>query len=125
MTNIPQVKLGIIAVSRDCFVASLSERRRKAAVAAYHRAGGELYECPTAVENERDMLKAVAEVKAAGCNALVVLLGNFGPETPETMIAQQFTGPVMYVASAEETGNVKIVEPGIDGFSTFTAAFCC
>ena len=30
--NIPQVKLGIIAVSRDCFVISLSERRRKAIV---------------------------------------------------------------------------------------------
>ena len=28
--NIPQVKLGIIAVSRDCFVISLSERRRTA-----------------------------------------------------------------------------------------------
>ena len=28
MNNIPQVKLGLIAVSRDCFVISLSERRR-------------------------------------------------------------------------------------------------
>ena len=33
--NIPQVKLGIIAVSRDCFVISLSERRRKAVVESY------------------------------------------------------------------------------------------
>ena len=32
MDNIPKVKLGIIAVSRDCFVISLSERRRKAIV---------------------------------------------------------------------------------------------
>ena len=50
------------------------------------------------------MLKAVEEVKTAGCNALVVFLGNFGPETPETLIAQKFDGPVMYVAAAEETG---------------------
>ena len=50
------------------------------------------------------MLKAVDEVKAAGCNALVVFLGNFGPETPETLIAQRFDGPVMYAAAAEETG---------------------
>ena len=28
MNNIPEVKLGLIAVSRDCFVISLSERRR-------------------------------------------------------------------------------------------------
>ena len=35
----------------------------------------------------------------------MVLLGNFGPETPETLIAKYFTGPVMYVASAEESGD--------------------
>ena len=34
MKNIPEVKLGIIAVSRDCFPITLSEKRRKAVVAA-------------------------------------------------------------------------------------------
>ncbi len=102
--NIPDVKLGIIAVSRDCFVISLSEKRRAAIVKAF--AGkGELYEAKTTVENEKDMLKAVEEVKKAGCNALVVFLGNFGPETPETQIAQNFDGPCMFVAAAEETQN--------------------
>ena len=28
MNNIPQVKMGIIAVSRDCFPITLSEKRR-------------------------------------------------------------------------------------------------
>jgi L-fucose isomerase-like protein len=101
--NIPQVKLGLIAVSRDCFIISLSEKRREAIVKAF--AGkGELYEAKTTVENEKDMLKAVDEVKNAGCNALVVFLGNFGPETPETEIAQKFDGPCMFLAAAEETG---------------------
>ena len=90
LTNIPEVKLGIIAVSRDCFIISLSERRRAAIVAACQNKGLDLYECKTTVENEKDMLKAVDEVKSAGCNALVVFLGNFGPETPETLIAQRF-----------------------------------
>ena len=49
-------------------------------------------EITTTVENEKDMLKAVDEAKAAGCNALVVFLGNFGPETPETLIAKYFDG---------------------------------
>ena len=98
--NIPNVKLGIIAVSRDCFIVSLSENRRKAIAAAYTKQYGEIFEAQTVVENEIDMLKAVEEVKAAGCNALVVFLGNFGPETPETLIAQKFDGPVMYVAAA-------------------------
>lgn len=102
--NIPEVKLGIIAVSRDCFIISMSEKRRKAIVESYMKKGGAVFECQTTVENETDMLNAVAEVKAAGCNALVVFLGNFGPETPETLIAKEFDGPVMYVAAAEETG---------------------
>ena len=104
LTNIPEVKLGIIAVSRDCFIISLSERRRAAIVEACKARDTDLFECETTVENETDMLKAVSQVREAGCNALVVFLGNFGPETPETLIAANFDGPVMYVAAAEETG---------------------
>ena len=103
MNNIPEIKLGIIAVSRDCFPIALSERRRKAIVEAY---SGDLYECPVTVENEQDMLSAVADVKAAGCNALVVFLGNFGPETPETLIAKYFDGPCMFVSAAEGDGDL-------------------
>ena len=102
INNIPEVKAGVIAVSRSCFPAALSERRRAALVSAY---GEGLYECPVTVENELDAKKAVEDVKAAGVNALVVFLGNFGPETPETLIAQNFDGPVMYAAAAEESMN--------------------
>ena len=35
MNNIPKIKLGIVAVSRDCFPEELSVNRRKALVAAY------------------------------------------------------------------------------------------
>ena len=104
MSNIPSVKCGIISVSRDCFIISLSENRRQAIVSAYEKKYGSLYEVKKTVENEKDMLAAVKEAKDAGCNALVVFLGNFGPETPETLIAREFDGPVMYVAAAEETG---------------------
>ena len=103
INNIPEVKLGIIAVSRDCFPILLSEQRRAAVKAAFR---GELYECPVTVENELDMRKAAADVKAAGCNALVVFLGNFGPETPETLLAKYFDGPVMYAAAAEGDGDL-------------------
>ena len=37
------------------------------------------------VENELDMLKAVAALKENECNAAVVFLGNFGLEIPETL----------------------------------------
>ena len=103
MQNIPEVKLGMIAVSRDCFVISLSEKRRAAIKAAYP---GAIYECPVTVENEKDMLAATDDVQKAGCNALVVFLGNFGPETPETLIAEKFDGPCMFVAAAEGDGDL-------------------
>lgn len=103
--NIPEVKLGIIAVSRDCFVISISENRRKKIAEECRNIGLSIYEAPTVVETEKDALKAVAEIKSAGCNSLVVFLGNFGPETPETIIAQHFDGPVMFIAAAEERGD--------------------
>lgn len=105
LENIPNVHLGIIAVSRDCFIRSLSERRRAAVVNACKKAGIEISEIKVTVENEKDTLKAVEEAKSLGCNALVVFLGNFGPETPETLIKKFFDGPCMFVAAAEETGN--------------------
>ncbi len=101
--NIPQVKLGIIAVSRDCFPIALSTQRRENIVKEYK---GELYDCKITVENELDMEKALADVRERGCNALVVFLGNFGPETPETVIAQKFDGPCMFVAAAEGDGDM-------------------
>ena len=58
------------------------------------------------VENEKDMEKALEDVNKAECNALVVFLGNFGPETPETLIAERFDGPCMYVAAAEGDGEM-------------------
>jgi len=103
--NFPKVKLGIVAVSRDCFPMELSTSRRNAVVKAYTERLGDIYECSITVENEKDMKKALEEIKGAECNALVVYLGNFGPETAETLLAKYFDGPTMFVAAAEESGD--------------------
>jgi len=108
MNNIPKVKLGIVAVSRDCFPESLSVNRRKALVAAYEAKYGkdDIYECPVCiVESEIHMVQALEDIKNAGCNALCVYLGNFGPEISETLLAKHFDGPKMFVAAAEESGD--------------------
>ena len=108
MNNIPQVKVGIVAVSRDCFPESLSVNRRKALVDAYNKkyAAEDIYECPVCiVESEIHMVQALEDIKKAGCNALCVYLGNFGPEISETLLAKHFDGPVMFTAAAEETQN--------------------
>ncbi len=108
MNNLPKVKIGVVGVSRDCFPAELTIRRRKALVDAYAKKydASDIYECPiTIIESEIDMKNALADINEKGCNALCVYLGNFGPEISETMLAQQFNGPVMFCAAAEEDYN--------------------
>lgn len=108
MYNAPSVKIGIVAVSRDCFPEELSVNRRKALVKAYEAKydAADIYECPICiVESEIHMVQALEDVKKAGCNALCVYLGNFGPEIAETLLAKHFDGPVMFCAAAEESQN--------------------
>ncbi len=105
MINIPKMKVGIVAVSRDCFPESLSVNRRKALVEAYAKKydAEDIYECPVCiVESEIHMVQALEDIKKAGCNALCVYLGNFGPEISETLLAKHFDGPKMFVAASEE-----------------------
>lgn len=107
MSNMPEVKIGVVAVSRDCFPESLSVTRRGNLMKAYQEKYGEegIYECPICiVESEIHMVQALEDIQKAGCNALAVYLGNFGPEIAETLLAKHFDGPKMFLAAAEETG---------------------
>jgi len=73
MYNIPKMKVGIVAVSRDCFPESLSVNRRKALVKAYIEKFNpeDIYECPVCiVESETQMVEALEDVKKNNCNAL-------------------------------------------------------
>jgi L-fucose isomerase-like protein len=105
MKNVPQVHPGIVATSRDCFPIDLSRRRRRAVVEACRARDLPIIEVETIVENERDVVTALEELDRAGVDALVVYLGNFGPEGPTTLLAQRFAGPVMFAAAAEESGD--------------------
>ena len=119
MNNVPKIKIGIVAVSRDCFPKTLSVNRRQALVSAYAAKynAEDIYECPICiVESEIHMTEALADVRAAGCNALCIYLGNFGPEIAETMLAQQFDGPVMFCAAAEEKSDTLIAGGRGDAF---------
>lgn len=115
MNNIPKVKIGVVAVSRNCFPEELSTRRRRALVSAYQKKYGTdgIYECPICiVESEIQMVEALADIQAAGCNALAVFLGNFGPEIAETLLAKHFDGPKMFIAAAEEKTDGLIGDRG-------------
>ena len=65
MNNLPQVKIGIVAVSRDCFPESLSVNRRKALIKAYTDKYGaaDIYECPICiVESEIHIVQALEDI---------------------------------------------------------------
>jgi L-fucose isomerase-like protein len=103
MKNIPDLNLGIVAVSRDCFPVELSRSRRENVVKECRTNKISLTEIETVVENEKDAHKALEEIASHNIDALVIFLGNFGPEGPTTLLAQKFDGPVMFVAAAEES----------------------
>ena len=115
MNNLPNIKVGIVAVSRDCFPIELSIKRRKALVEAYLKKydASEIYECPVCIfESETQMVESLEDIKKNGCNALCVYLGNFGPEISETMLAKYFDGPVMFCAAEEENIDVLSSDRG-------------
>ena len=108
MPNAPQVKLAIVAVSRDCFPIELSRKRSRELVKACRAAGLKVYPCPTIIENESDALQAVLKCRENGANAAVVYLGNFGPEGPLSIFAEHFGGPVMLCGAAEESKDTLV-----------------
>jgi L-fucose isomerase-like protein len=125
MTNLPSLTLGIVAVSRDCFPIELSRKRRDAVVKAC--AGRKIAITPNSiiVENEKHVLEALAEIEAKKVNALVLYLGNFGPEGPTTMLAAKFGGPVMLVAAAEESGKDLINGRGDAYCGMLNSSYSC
>lgn len=118
MNNIPNIRVGVVAVSRDCFPETLAVNRRKALIEEFKKSySDDIYECPICiVESEIHMRQALNDVIDNGCNALVVYLGNFGPEISETMLAQEWVkktnNPVMFAAAAEENIGVLSSDRG-------------
>ena len=66
MENIPVIKLGLVAVSRDCFPISLSEKRRANIAAKLAEKKLNFVEIKKTVESEKDMLAAVEELNKIG-----------------------------------------------------------
>ena len=103
MINLPQVKLAIVGVSRDCFPIELTKKRLAAVMAEVKKARlADVVDCPVVIENETDAMKALAWAKENGVNACCMFLGNFGPEGPTTLFVQKFGGPAMVLAAKEE-----------------------
>ena len=103
LVNTPNIKMGVVAVSRNCFPIELSRSRLGRVVKACADRRLDITVCSVVVETETDAMKAVAEMRAAGVDALALYLGNFGPEGPETILVRELGVPFMLCAAAEES----------------------
>ncbi len=112
LANTPEVRLGVVGVSRDCFPIELTRKRLDALMKELKKNKTPATACSVVIETEGHALAAADELLAAGCNAAVIYLGNFGPEGPTTIFAEQFPGPVMVCAAAEESKQVLAADRG-------------
>ena len=108
MQNMPEVKLALVGVSRNCFPLELTRARMAKVVQACQKTKIEIITCETIIETEKDAVKVLAELRTKKVNALAIYLGNFGPEGPTTILAREFGGPFMLCAAAEESANTLI-----------------
>jgi L-fucose isomerase-like protein len=106
-TYSPDIKLGLVSASRNCFPRSLSEERTKRVLAGCRQAGIEPF-VPAGpsqiIETKDHAADAARQFKEAGCDAVVYYLGNFSPEIEDAYFIKLFPGPVMLIAAAEESG---------------------
>lgn len=100
--NYPVVKLGIVISSRNNFSEKLSQKSAEDLGKLLNEENLKTIICPDLVEREERVSDILEFLKKEGCNALAVILGNFGAETPETILAECFDGPVMFAGVTEE-----------------------
>ncbi len=100
--NMPEVKIGLIGVSRDCFPVELTQTRLNRVVKECARLKLDIAPCSTIIRSEHDAIVAAAEMEHANVNAAVIYLGNFGPEGPMTIFAKVLNKPFMLCGAAEE-----------------------
>jgi L-fucose isomerase-like protein len=114
-TYSPTIKLGLVSASRNCFPRALSEERTQRLLQAATAAGLTLTtpagECAI-IETKDHALAAATQLKAAGCDAAVLFLGNFSPEIEDAWFIKNFDGPVMLLAAAEESGSSLLQKRG-------------
>jgi L-fucose isomerase-like protein len=102
----PDVKIGLVSASRNCFPRSLSEERTAKLLKQCGAMGLKLFvpkgDCQI-IESKDHAHDAARQMVAAGCDAAVLFLGNFSPEIEDANFVKAFAGPVMIIAAAEES----------------------
>lgn len=124
MKNVPDVKLGILVGSTDWLPSEIAIENRKKLIEVYKSKYGDeaIYECSICLtDNEVNIKRAMRELAKAECNAVCLYYANYGPESAGTLFAQEYEGPVMMIAAAEE-GREPYIRNRKDALSGFINA---
>ncbi len=101
----PEIKLGLVSASRNCFPRELSERRSKALIAELKKIGISVFtpkgNC-SIIESKADASEAARQFNEENCDAAVLYLGNFSPEIEDAAFVKDFEKPILLIAAAEE-----------------------
>ena len=111
----PDVKIGFVSASRNCFPRSLAEERSKRLLAAIKKTGIKVVvpkgDC-WIVETRAHAHEAAKQLVQAGCHGAVLYLGNFSPEIEDAAFVKAFNAPTMVLAAAEEAATTLASKRG-------------
>src|SRR6201986_5227493 len=106
-TYSPEIKLGLVSASRNCFPRALSDERTDRLL-EHCRATDINPIVPQGdcriIETKDHAAEAARQFREAGCDAVIYYLGNFSPEIEDAFFVKLYDGPVMLLAAAEESG---------------------
>lgn len=124
MDNREKVKIGIVVGSTDWMPSDLAIERCHKLVSSYKSKFSEenIYECPICLtDNEINIKRVLKDLYKSECNALCIYFANYGPESAGTLLATEFSGPVMLIGAAEE-GSKSLGNNRTDALSGFINA---
>ncbi len=111
----PEIKIGLVSASRNCFPRALSEERTKRLLERCQAAGIVPFvpqgDCRI-IETKDHAAEAAWQFREARCDAVVYYLGNFSPEIEDAYFVKLYDGPVMLLAAAEESGGTLLQKRG-------------
>ncbi|MBV8376422.1 MAG: hypothetical protein JO279_05405 [Verrucomicrobia bacterium] len=111
----PDIKLGLVSASRNCFPRSLSDERTNRLLERCHATGIHPFvpegDCRI-IETKAHAAEAAQQCCKAGCDAIVYYLGNFSGEIEDAVFIKAYDGPVMLLAAAEESGATLLQKRG-------------
>ncbi len=101
----PDIKIGFVSASRNCFPRELSELRMTKIADKLAEKGVDFI-IPTSeasvIESKEHAVAAAEFFMKSNCDAAVLYLGNFSPEIEDAFFVKNFTKPVLLIAAAEE-----------------------